>query len=206
MDAAITSSGGVGKPERSAPSVRSLLMHWGPTIVFNIAGPILLYGYLTDHGWSKAHALMVASLLPVAEICVLYALRRRIDDFGVFTLFTMGLTLLSMLAFNSARAILIKESVVMGAVGLGVLLTLLMARPFAYYMGRKFATDGSVASRAWWEGLWQYDGFRQTQRTITVVWGAAFVVEAVIRVVLTFLLSTSAMVSVSSIGPYVAVA
>lgn len=96
MNDAITSTEGTGKPDASSRSIRSLLAHWGPTIVFNIAGPILLYGYLTDHGWSKAHALMLASLLPLGEISVIYALRRQIDDFGVFTLITMGLTLVSM--------------------------------------------------------------------------------------------------------------
>ncbi|WP_330288167.1 VC0807 family protein [Streptomyces sp. NBC_00576] len=202
MNDAITAAEGTGKPDASSRSIRSLLAHWGPTIVFNIAGPILLYGYLTDHGWSKAHALMLASLLPLGEISVVYALRRQIDDFGVFTLITMGLTLVSMVAFNSARAILIKDSLLIGIIGLGILLTLVMARPFAYYMGRKFATDGTEASRAWWESLWRYDGFRRTQRTITIVWGVAFVVEAAVRVLLTYMLSTSIMVSVSSIGPF----
>lgn len=67
MNDAITAAEGTGKPDASSRSIRSLLAHWGPTIVFNIAGPILLYGYLTDHGWSKAHALMLASLLPLGR-------------------------------------------------------------------------------------------------------------------------------------------
>ncbi|MGW0827313.1 VC0807 family protein [Streptomyces sp. NPDC002845] len=107
-----------------------------------------------------------------------------------------------MAAFHSARAIPIKDSLLIGIIGLGILLTLVMARPFAYYMGRRFATDGTEASRAWWASLWRYDDFRRTWRTITVVWGVTFVVEAAIRVLLTYTLSTSIMVSVSSSGPF----
>jgi prepilin signal peptidase PulO-like enzyme (type II secretory pathway) len=65
-----------------------LLVHWGPTLVFNLAGPLLVYSYLVDHGSSKSAAIMISSLLPLVELAAIYALTRRIDDFGIFTLFT----------------------------------------------------------------------------------------------------------------------
>lgn len=193
------------KPEAGGNKFVNTLLHWAPTLVFNIAGPIYLYGYLTHHGWSKAHALMLASLLPLVEIVAVYAIRKRIDDFGVFTIVTMALTLLTFLGFNSARAILLKDSILTGTIGLGILATLFLSRPFAFYMGRKFATDGTPEAAAWWNDLWQYPGFRRTQNVITIGWGAGLLAEAVIRVVLTYALSVDTMVKVTNIGPYIVI-
>jgi hypothetical protein len=198
----ITATTSPAKPAASGNRITGFIVHWGPTIVFNIGGPIFAYGYLTGHGWSQSHALMLSSLLPIFEIAVLYALRRRVDDFGVFTLVTMALTLASFAAFNSARAILIKDALVTGTLGLGILGTLALSRPFAFYMGRKFATDGGAEAREWWAGLWQYPNFRHTNRVITVVWGVGLLADCAVRMVLVFVLSTKAMVSFNSVSLY----
>ncbi len=86
------------------------------------------------------------------------------------------------------------------------LATLLFGRPLTFYLGRRFATDGSKAQRDWWDGLWQYPQFRRTQRILGAVWGVALFGEAATRAVLTWQLGTSAMVAVNNIVPYVVTA
>lgn len=71
-----------------------------------------------------------------------------------------------------------------------------------FYFGRKFATDGTPESTAWWNGLWQYEGFRTTMRTMTLVWGVAYVIEAAVRIALAYTLDTSTMVTLSPIMIY----
>ncbi|CAM5524097.1 aldo/keto reductase [Streptomyces avidinii] len=91
---------------------------------------------------------------------------------------------------------------VTGLFGLLCLATLFAPRPLMFYFGRKFATDGTPESTAWWNGLWQYEGFRTTMNRMTLVWGLAYVAEALVRVFLAYTLSTGTMVVVSPIMIY----
>ncbi|WP_326590891.1 VC0807 family protein [Streptomyces sp. NBC_01294] len=126
------------------------------------------------------------------------AWRRELDEFAVVTLVFLVITaVVSLVGDHSARTLLIKDSGVTGLFGLLCLATLLAPRPLMFYFGRKFATDGTPASTAWWNGLWQYEGFRTTMNRMTLVWGVAYVVEALVRIVLAYNLDTKTMVTVS---------
>jgi hypothetical protein len=71
-----------------------------------------------------------------------------------------------------------------------------------FYFGRKFATDGSAAALARWDGFWDdLSVFRRGQRVLTGVWGAALLIEAVIRIPLAFVLPLNVMVAISNIMP-----
>jgi hypothetical protein len=181
---------------------RQVALNWGPTLVFNVAAPILTYKLMTDHGASSVNALLVSSLWPFAEVAFVFVRRRRLDDFGMLTLLFMGLSLISAAFFHSERMLLIKESVVTGVFGLICLGSLAAPRPLMFYFGRKFGTDGTEQGIAFWNSLWQYEGFRKTQRLMTTVWGVAYLVEAGVRIALTYVLSRSAAVTMNNTVPY----
>jgi intracellular septation protein A len=192
--------------EVNRPRGRAVLVNWGSTLLFNVALPLFTYFLLTGAGWSAVTALLASGVWPAAETVLLLAVRRRIDELGVIALIFIGLGVVAGLGFNSARLVLVKESVVTGLFGVLVLGSLLLPRPLMFYFGRKFATDGSPEALAYWNGLWQYSSFRRTQRVISVVWGIAFLVEAGVRIALSYALSTSVMAVVSSILPLAALA
>jgi hypothetical protein len=179
-----------------------LLVHWGPTLVFNLAGPLLVYSYLVDHGSSKSAAIMISSLLPLVELAAIYAFTRRIDDFGIFTLFTMALTLLSFLAFDSPKALLYKDSAITGIIGLAFFVSLALRHPLAFYLGRKFATNGTPAAYQQWDDLWQYAEFRHVIRVITIIWGTGLCLESATRIILIGILSVKTMVGLSNVLIY----
>jgi intracellular septation protein A len=187
--------------EESRPRGRAMLVNWGSTLLFTVALPLFTYFLLTGAGWSAVAALLASGVWPAAETVVLLAVRRRIDELGVIALIFIALGAVAGLGFNSARLVLVKESVVTGLFGVLVLGSLLLPRPLMFYFGRKFATDGSAASVAYWNGLWRYPSFRRTQRVISVVWGVVFLAEAGARIALSYALSTSAMAVVSSVLP-----
>ena len=111
------------------------------------------------------------------------------------------------LLFADPRLVLIKEAVLTGLLGLLALGSLVLApRPLMFYFGRRFATGGDPARIDWWNGLWRFAGFRRTQYVITATWGVVLVAEAVVRVVLTYLLSTDTMVVVNNVAPLVVIA
>lgn len=192
--------------ERGGRSGGSALTNWGPAILFGVVLPFVTYGMLTDHGVSKVNALLLISLWPVVETLLSLAVRRRVDEFGMMMLALMLLGALSALAYNSTELVFLKDSAITALLGLVYLGSLAMPRPLMFYLGRRFATDGTPEGLAHWNGLWQYPGFRRTQYLMTTVWGAGFLLEAVVRVVLTYALPTGTMVLVNNVLPAVVVA
>ncbi|WP_411105412.1 VC0807 family protein [Streptomyces sp. cmx-4-9] len=190
------------RPDRPAPPARSgtsTALGWILTIGLNVVAPVITYNTLTDgHGWSEFSALLLSSAWPVLDSAIHVAWRRKLDEFALVTLVFLVITaVVSLVGAHSARALLVKDSAVTGLFGLLCLATLLAARPLMFYFGRKFATDGTPESTAWWNGMWQYEGFRTTMRRITLVWGLAYVAESLVRIVLAYSLDTGTMVALS---------
>ncbi|MFC0600688.1 VC0807 family protein [Streptomyces palmae] len=191
----------VPKPARARGAGSAL--GWALTIVCNVVAPIVTYNQLTDAGWSEFTALLVSGLWPLLDIAVHLVWRRTVDEFAMISLAFLVLTgLVTLVGPHSARLMLVKDSAVTGLFGLLCLATLAAPRPLMFYFGRKFATDGSPESHAWWNGMWQFEGFRTTMRTITVAWGVGYLVEAGVRIGLSYALSTGAMVTVNSVLSY----
>ncbi|MET9605434.1 VC0807 family protein [Streptomyces sp. NPDC006512] len=194
----------VARPAAPARSGAATALGWILTILLNVVAPILTYNILTgDRGWSQFSALLLSSAWPVLDSAIHIAWRRKLDEFAVVTLVFIVITAVtSLVGGHSARTLLIKDSAVTGLFGLLCLATLAASRPLMFYFGRKFATDGTPESTAWWNGLWEYEGFRTTMRRMTLVWGVAYVVESLIRVVLAYLVDTKTMVTVSPVMVY----
>jgi hypothetical protein len=193
----------VTAPPQRRGGLSAALRVWLPTMVFNLVLPLVTYGVLTGRGVGEVPALLASSVWPVLETVVLLAVRRTWDEFSMFTLVVLLLGVVSALGFNSPRLILVKESAITGLFGLVLLGSLLAPRPLMFYFGRKFATNGTPESIAWWNGMWQYPGFRHSQRLITIVWGITMLTEALVRIALTYVLPTGTMLVVSSVLPYV---
>lgn len=184
-----------------------MLQSWGPTVLFSMLLPWITYNQLTGRGVHEVPALLIISAWPALEIGLYFALHRRVDEFGMLILLTLLLGALGALAYNSSRMIFLKDSALTGLIGLAFLVSLVLERPLMFYFGRKFATDGTAEGVARWNGLWdQYPGFRAVQRRLTVIWGVAFVLEASVKAVLVYQLSTDTMVGVSNTLPLVVTA
>ena len=50
--------------------------------------------------------------------------------------------------------------------------------------------------------LWQYEGYRRVFRTITAVWGTAFLLEAAVPVVIVYDTSTGMALASSAVTPF----
>ncbi|MBT2467545.1 hypothetical protein J7E97_06595 [Streptomyces sp. ISL-66] len=189
-----------GPPARSGAAAA---IGWILTIGFNVVAPILTYNMLTDRGWSEFAALLLSGAWPVVDSVVHLAWRRKVDEFAVVTLVFLVITaLVTLIGAHSARALLIKDSGVTGLFGVLCIATLFAPRPLMFYFGRKFGTDGTTEGVAYFNGLWQYPGFRSAMRRMTTVWGIAYLAEACLRVALAFLLSVDTMVVLSPVLIY----
>lgn len=182
----------------------TMLQSWGPTVLFSMLLPWITYNQLTGHGVHEVPALLIISAWPALEIGLYFALHRRVDEFGMLILLTLLLGAVGALAYNSSKMIFLKDSALTGLVGIAFLVSLALERPLMFYFGRKFATDGTAEGVAQWNGMWeQFPGFRAVQRKLTVIWGVTFVLEASVKAVLVYQLSTDTMVGVSNTLPLV---
>src|SRR5450755_485823 len=156
-----TENGPIARPTASG-GLKTTLLNWVPTLLFNVVLPTATYSLLSGHGTSEVTALVASSVWPLLETVGSLCWRRRMDEFSIFTLIILALSAVAALGFNSPRLLLLKESAITGLFGLVMLGSLLAPRPVMFYFGRRFATDGTPASLAWWNGLWRYSGFRST--------------------------------------------
>lgn len=147
--------------------------------VFEIGASIITVNYVKDHGGSDFQAYMW-SLVPPAIGAVIYYAKTR--DLSRASLAILAFNLLSALAAalgsHDSRVLLYKDCFVTGIIGLIFAGSLLMSRPLTFWFGQRFVTGGEPQALAWWDSLWQYKQFRDTQRQITAVWAVVMFVEA----------------------------
>ncbi|MQS12817.1 hypothetical protein F7Q99_11060 [Streptomyces kaniharaensis] len=190
-------------PPAPARKGKAAALGWIISIAFNVVAPILIYNQLHDHGYNESTAILLSGLGPVVDSVIYLAWHRRIDEFAVVSLVFVGLSLVvALIGPQDPRMLLAKDSFVSGLLGVLYLASLAAPRPIMFFFGRKFATDGTPEMIAWWNSMWQYPGFRQVQRNLTIVWGGVFVLEAVLRIVLVYTLSHGTVVTVNNILPY----
>ena len=73
-----------------------------------------------------------------------------------------------------------------------------------FYINRQFVAGDDPARLAWWNGLWEdLPDFRAAQRLVTAVWGIAYLVEALLRVVFAIVLTPAQVVSISPVMTFV---
>ncbi|WP_145905077.1 VC0807 family protein [Kitasatospora viridis] len=189
-------------PPAPARKRSSAALGWVISIAFNVVAPILIYNHFHGHT-SEYVALLLSGLGPVLDIVIYLAWHRRADEFAMISLLFVAITVVvSFIGPHDARLLLAKDSAVTGLFGLLCLATLAAPRPLMFYFGRKFATDGTPEQVAWWNGLWQFEGFRTVQRNLTIGWGVGMLVEAVVRIACVYSLSHGTVVTVNSVLPY----
>lgn len=188
--------------DASAPPRKGgFLRDWAPTLLFSVVLPIVTYNVLTSNGMKTTTALLVSSAWAAFELGLHFLLHRRLDELAMLALVVMLLGFAGQLISDSERFAVLKDSAITGLIGVAMFASLLAPRPFAFYFGRKFATGGAPERVEWWNGLWRFPGFRSTQRTITAVWGAGFLLDAGVRTLLGLNLTTDAMVTINAVMP-----
>jgi hypothetical protein len=170
-----------------------------PGILVNAVLPVVAYTILTSRGWPPVAALSTSAAFPVIATLVSIARTRSLDGLALISLILIVLGLLGSVVSGSPRFHLAKESVLTGVFGIACTVSLALPRPLAFFFGRQFATAGDPARVPIWNSYWVYPQFRRVQYTITAVCAAVLLVDAALRVVLTFVLPVAAMVWLSPV-------
>jgi hypothetical protein len=169
-----------------------------PSLLVNAVAPLVAYQVLTNLGVSSLTALASSVIFPVLGISWSFARTRRPDIIGVVSLAFILVGLAASLVSGDPWFVLVKDSLMTGVFGAMCLASLvLFPRPLLFYFGRQFSSADDPARAAAFDSMWQYPRFRAVIRLMTIVWGVGYVIEALVRVGLSFLLPIPVFLVVS---------
>ncbi len=169
--------------------------------------PLVAYELARTAGLADATSLALSAAPPAIAIVGEWAWRRRLNVIGVIVL--IGIVLgLGALAFLHGDELVLKmrDSVVTGAFGAICLVTLVLpVRPAMFYVGRALASAGDRSRRQEFDGLWEFPRARRTFTLLTLGWGAGLVLEAGLRALLAFELSTGRFLAVTPVVNWIVI-
>lgn len=185
-------------PEQKRAALRRHLLR---QLTVELVIPLGGYYALRAAGVNPWLALIAPSLL-IAGIVAYHAIReRRVEAFALFTLTLIVAGTVMTLVTGDPRTILVRDSWIFGVLGLWMLGSLLTQRPFMRTASRAIVTAkvGEEGYREW-DARWDNDSrFRSHLRILTGVWGTAFTLDAVVRVVLAYTLPIDSIPLVSTL-------
>jgi hypothetical protein len=171
-------------------------------VLLDVVLPFAGYQLLVGRGVPTVVALSATAIFPLAGTLGGWLRERRPDTLGIISVVFIAAGLIATLLTGNPRLMLMKGSLLTGVFGLAFLGSLLLPRPLAFYLGRQMMTGGKPELMARWDVLWQYPGFRDGNRVVSVVWGCGLVLEALLRILLALSLSTSMFLLVWSVLSY----
>jgi hypothetical protein len=169
--------------------------------VFDVAGPLLAYNLLRSAGFSSVSALVLSGVFPATGVIIGIVQHRRVDAIGVLVLAGIVAGAVLGLVSHNARLVLDEGSVGTAVFGLICLGSLATPKPLMYRLAMEFVGPDTRQGQEFTE-LWQYREFRHVFQVITVVWGTAYLAEAVARVVIVQNTSTGTALAISKVMPY----
>ncbi|PJN36340.1 hypothetical protein CG747_33720 [Streptomyces sp. CB02959] len=193
----------------TAMSIRAAIDAIGPppsgtrawtALALDVAVPLAVFYGSRAAGVDQWLALVLAGIAPLAGVLTTWARQRRADPTALFVIAAMVLSVLVAMVTGDPRALLARESWVTAALGLWILGSLAMTRPFLLDVAVK-VTPAGTAQRL--DRLWHdAPAVRRWIQVASAAWGSAFLLDAIARVVMAYTLPVD---SVPSLGVVVLV-
>jgi hypothetical protein len=171
--------------------------------LFDVGGPLITYVLLRNAaGLSAVLALVLSGILPAVGVAITAIGFRRLDIFGVMVLAGILIGSVLGLTTHSARLYLAEGSVPSLAFSIACLASLRTREPLIYRLALEFVGADTKKGREITDA-WRYPIFRRAFRTITIAWGAGYIIEAALRLVVAETMSTGIALVFSKVAPYV---
>ncbi|GAA3525406.1 hypothetical protein GCM10022222_05320 [Amycolatopsis ultiminotia] len=150
-------------------------------LAVHVIVPLVLFYGLRWLDVQQFVALLAGAAIPVVAAVREIAVDRRVSGVRVFVLGTMLATVLISFVTGSPRVLLIRNAWGTAALGLFLLGSVLIRKPFLYEAG-SFVFDDE--KRRTWTGNWErFPEFRGLLLRCSVIWGVACLADASLRVV-----------------------
>jgi hypothetical protein len=168
-----------------------------PTVAVNLVAPILIFKTLEWLGVSALPALAGGCVAPALDNLRTWMTSRRLDPVGILMAASVVCGVVSSLGAGDASQRLVTDSLVNGAWGAAFLASMLFRRPLMFFLIRQLVAGEDPSRIEIWNGLWRHDVFRSATRSITVMWGLAYIAEVLIEAGLARALTPEAVVTIS---------
>jgi hypothetical protein len=169
-------------------------------VALGIGLPTALFYLLRAEGVSDLVALAAGAVLPALGALFTLLVRRRVDAISVFMAATMGLALLTSALTGSPRFLLAKDGLLTGAWGVWFLVSARGQRPAALIFARPLMEPMRLFAVRSWDPLWDAEPkFRRIWRIATVTWGAGLLIDAIVRVVISYTLPVAAVPAIGGL-------
>jgi hypothetical protein len=156
---------------------------------FDIGAPIGCYYVLRTLGVSPLVALAVSAVPPALAAGWQLLVTRRIDPVAVLVLVTVAVSLVVSALTHDVRLLLAREGLLTGLWGLVFVGSVWARRPMAFTVARPLMEGRRAFGPSSWDELWAGEpAFRRVWRVSSVVWGVALLVDAIVRVVMSYTL------------------
>src|ERR1700761_6941098 len=127
-------------------------------------------------------ALIASAVPPIVWSLIELVRFRRVDALSVLVVTGIVLSVAAMALGGSPRMLLLRESLVSGAVGVVFLLSLPMRRPLIFYLARATVAREMAGGAAHFEALWrERPALASAMRLMTLVWGIGLTGETALR-------------------------
>jgi hypothetical protein len=179
--------------ENASPiGARSMLRGLG----WDVGVPVVGYYALHLLGVADLPALLVATGLAGLRMVWVAVRDRSLNLFATVMLVVFGIGVLLALVSGDARFLLLKNSIVPGAIGLVFLVSVLLGTPLSLAASQSFQPERRDEIRRAYESE---PLARRGHRVSSTVWGLGLLAEALVRVPLVYLLPVSVMVGVGEV-------
>ncbi|HEU0087489.1 MAG TPA: VC0807 family protein [Pseudonocardiaceae bacterium] len=175
------------------PAVSAIILIRG--LFWDVGLSVVTYYALRLAGNSEWVALLGATLVAGLRIGWIAMRDRKLNPFATLMLVVFGLGLALAFISGDPRLLLLKHSVISGAVGIAFLVSIVAGRPLTLSAAQNLRPDD--AQRLEIRYRTDFD-VRHGFRIIALVWGLGQLAEALIRVPLIYLLPIDVMVGLST--------
>jgi hypothetical protein len=179
------------KPSTSSPFGAAGMLRG---LAWDVGLPLVAYYGLHLLGVGDWTALLAATALAGVRIVIGMVRDRELNPFATVMLVVFGLGLVLAFVTGDPRFVLLKNSIVTGAVGLVFLATTVVGRPLTLSAMKSFQPDRSAQMDQMYR---TNPGVRRAHRISSAVWGVGLLLEALVRVPLIYALPVSVMVGLS---------
>ncbi len=173
----------------------------GTIAIFYVAIPLAAYFALRSAGLTSVTALLLSGVFPILGMTIGIVRNHRLDVVGALVLTGILVGTVMGLISHSARPLLLEGSVPTAVFGVACLGSLWLGRPLMFGLALEFTGPDSGRGIEM-TTLWEHAEFRHIFRVITAVWGAGFLVEAALKVVIVYTTSTGTALASSMATPF----
>jgi len=170
-------------------------------VVVNIALPFAIFA-LGKARWGDAGALMISSGPPIVWSVFEFARKRKVDAVSMLVLTGIVLSLLGFIGGGGVKFLQLRETLVVGLLGLVFLGSAAIGRPLIYYTARATLMRTSPEKAARLVAQRDDGAFRGAMMTMTLAWGFGMVAECTVAAALVFILSIKLFLIVNPIIGY----